>query len=416
MMKFTGALLFFSVFCCLFDFSTAFWICPPKAEVPSIENVRFGRRRPQEKKCIEIPMIDKAFPFFVFPERADVKLVETDLIHFFELEMFPGYYIALVDESALTEFDLMTIDCSKQIISPPDPRPRKAHFPPSFKRIAVKDDIINSLDGDTFYTEMEKITGEAAFQVGGRPYTISTRYTGTTDNNNAAAYFLQRFQQLGYAASYQSFRYNAQSVQNIIAIKRGTSSNIVVVGAHYDSISQSPQTSAPGCVDNGSGAEGIMQLAAAFANYSSTLTIHFVLFGVEEQGLFGSQYYVDNLDNNGYNVVYSIIMDMIGFSDQYHGVRLETRNTEENREFLDLTEENLNTYSGQLSVVRNFLPFGSDHVPFLNAGITCFLAIERDGTNYDHYHRTTDTIDHLSVEQSIDIIRGLAGTLYDLAY
>jgi len=287
---------------------------------------------------------------------------------------------------------------------------------PTFKRTAIKDDIINSLDEDDYENEMEKITGETAFQVGGRPYTISTRYTGTQDNNDVAAYFLQRFQLLGYNANYQSFRYNAQSVQNIVAIKRGSSSNIIVVGAHYDSTSQNPQSLAPGCIDNGSGAEGVMQMAAAFANYSSTLTIHFILFGVEEQGLIGSEYYVDNLNNNGYNVQYSIIMDMIGYSNDYYGVRLETRNTEENREFLELAEANLSAYARQLSVVRNFLPFGSDHVPFLNADIPCFLAIERDGVEYDHYHRTTDTIDHLSVDQSVDILRGMSGTLYDLAY
>jgi len=366
---------------------------------------------------MEIQLPDGFTPFFVLPETSNVKLVDLDRIKFYSLnDLFPGFYAAIVHESALTEFDLMTNECSKQIIKPHDPLPRKSSVPLKFKRTAIKDDIINSLDDDAYDTEMHKITGESSFQVGGRPYTISTRYTGTQDNNDVAAYFLQRFQQMGYVASYQTFRYNAQNVQNIIAIKRGTSSNIVVVGAHYDSISQNPTASAPGCIDNGSGAEGVMQMAAAFANYSSSLTIHFILFGVEEQGLIGSEYYVDNLDNNGYNVVQSLIMDMIGYSNDYFGVRLETRNTNANNELLDLTEENLSTYSPLLSVVNNYFPFGSDHVPFLSAGIPCYLAIERDGTNYDHYHRTTDTVDHLSVDQSMAILRGIAGTLYDLAY
>jgi len=36
---------------------------------------------------------------------------------------------------------------------------------------------------------------------------------------------------------------------------------VIVVGAHMDSISPEPQNSAPGCVDNGSGAEGLLLLS-----------------------------------------------------------------------------------------------------------------------------------------------------------
>ena len=124
-----------------------------------------------------------------------------------------------------------------------------------------------------------------------------------------------------------------------------------------DSTSPEPQNNAPGCVDNGSGAEGclsflsflsslpslsfipfwcvcslngadtfigVMLMAKAFANYTTERTIHFILWGAEEQGLVGSNFYVDNLDQTGYNVVYSLIMDMIGYSNVYHGVKIET--------------------------------------------------------------------------------------------
>ena len=65
-------------------------------------------------------------------------------------------------------------------------------------------------------------------------------------------------------------------------------------------------------------------MAKAFANYTTDRTIHFILWGAEEQGLVGSNYYVDNLGQTGYNVVYSLIMDMIGYSNVYHGVKIET--------------------------------------------------------------------------------------------
>jgi len=65
-------------------------------------------------------------------------------------------------------------------------------------------------------------------------------------------------------------------------------------------------------------------MAKAFANVTTDRTIHFILFGAEEQGLVGSNYYVAQMDSNNYNVVYSLVMDMIGYSNQYTGVKIET--------------------------------------------------------------------------------------------
>lgn len=61
------------------------------------------------------------------------------------------------------------------------------------------------------------------------------------------------------------------------------------------------------------------------------------------------------------------------------------------------------------------ISFGSDHVPFQQAGIPCFLAIQLDDTDYPHYHRNTDTVAYANYDQALDIIKGLVGTLADEA-
>jgi len=347
-----------------------------------------------------------------------VELLSTEDIKFIRLESYPDFLVVVAPEFATQEMEQILLQYSFQIISPKrHQRGRVADdIDVKQKKTAIKDDIVNSLNADLYIDELEKITGDKPFTLNGQQYTTLTRYTHTQSNRDVAAYFLQRMRNLGLEANYQTFRYSTSDTQNIIGIKRGASSEIVVVGAHMDSTSQNAQTLAPGAVDNGGGAEGVMLMAAAFANYSTDKTIHFILFGAEEQGLVGSNYYVDNLNNNNYDVIYSLIMDMIGYSNVYNGVKIETSSSSANRVLGDLMQTNMRTYSPTLTVARSTNYFGSDHVPFIDNGIPCFLAIEQDDTSYPQYHRTGDTVAYVSIEQSIGILRGMTATLYDLAY
>lgn len=42
----------------------------------------------------------------------------------------------------------------------------------------------------------------------------------------------------------------------------------------------------------------------------------------------------------------------------------------------------------RLAVVTGTNPYGSDHVPYRNAGVRTALAIENDWDIYPHYHRS----------------------------
>ena len=84
-------------------------------------------------------------------------------------------------------------------------------------------------------------------------------------------------------------------------------------------------------------------------------------------------------------------------------------------DLMDLTERNMREFSPDLTVATTTNSFGSDHVSFQRAGDSAVLGIEQDDTDYPGYHRATDTVEYVSKLQSRDIIRGLAGALYDLA-
>ena len=76
--------------------------------------------------------------------------------------------------------------------------------------------------------------------------TLGNRDTDHPAPLKAAATFIeQRFRSAGYAVDYQPYAVDGQTVYNVIAELPGTSDEIVVVGAHYDSVK-----GAPGANDN----------------------------------------------------------------------------------------------------------------------------------------------------------------------
>lgn len=56
-------------------------------------------------------------------------------------------------------------------------------------------------------------------------------------------------------------------------------------------------------------------------------TVHFVVFSGEEQGIYGSAYYVDQaLKDKNNKITNALLMDMISYSSRYFGVTVGTLN------------------------------------------------------------------------------------------
>jgi hypothetical protein len=77
-------------------------------------------------------------------------------------------------------------------------------------------------------------------------------------------------------------------------------------------------------------------------------------------------------------------------------------------------EANVQSYT-TLGYRKDYFSFGSDHVPFQQAGIPAFLAIEWDYGSYPDYHRSTDTSEKIDASLGVQIMRAMAATLADLA-
>ena len=79
---------------------------------------------------------------------------------------------------------------------------------------------------------------------------------------------------------------------NVIAEKTGKNDdNVVMAGAHLDSVQEGP-----GINDNGSGSAALLETALMMAKVKPENTLRFAWWGAEEDGLLGSEAYVEGLD------------------------------------------------------------------------------------------------------------------------
>lgn len=111
---------------------------------------------------------------------------------------------------------------------------------------------------------------------------------------------------------------------NVVGILEGSDpvlkSEAIVIGAHYDHLGRGGEGSlAPkqgdvhfGADDNASGTAGLLELARIFTAQKPRRTIVFAAFSGEEEGLLGSNYYVNNPPIPLANTIAMVNMDMIG--------------------------------------------------------------------------------------------------------
>lgn len=207
--------------------------------------------------------------------------------------------------------------------------------------------------------------------------TFGVKTTGSTNNNNAFNWLKNKYLAFGYTAaqiSENAFTYNGATTKNLILTKTGTKyPNIfVIVCGHYDTIA------GPGVNDNGSGTSVILEMARILKDVPTEYSIKFINFTGEEQGLRGSQNYVNtvvNATNPKMNIKVVFNIDQVG------GVAGEVNNTitcerdtnntpsTNNAASNTVTQELMNCV-GLYSPLQTNLSYayGSDYMPFQSNG------------------------------------------------
>ncbi|AQA21186.1 peptidase M20/M25/M40 family protein [Rhodococcus sp. MTM3W5.2] len=148
------------------------------------------------------------------------------------------------------------------------------------------------------------------------------RITGPRTRHSTSGGFLAAADSA--AADLKSFNYTVSQVpvsvgvgdsRNIVAELAGSNRGLVVVTAHLDSVNHEDGASAPapGADDNASGAAGVLELGRVLATRTWPHDLRLILFGGEDQGLFGSIEHVAGLSSGERErIIAVIIMDMVG--------------------------------------------------------------------------------------------------------
>ena len=217
---------------------------------------------------------------------------------------------------------------------------------------------------------------------------------------------------------------------------KGKTSEVVIAGAHHDTV-----YNGPGAIDDTSGSASIMEMARQISkvvNETGTpdRTIRFCTWGGEEEGLYGSRAYVNEMKNHlKKDLRLYINLDMnhvdADFANRGNSLTLFTNNVEDYSNVEKIKERYIyenpdiaNKYEIRMSILlgkkgaENGMPYNSDHGPFVYdlGGSSNGRAVVCYGSGSWEYHTYKDNMERFN-EESLGVSVTIYGTyLRALAY
>jgi hypothetical protein len=258
-----------------------------------------------------------------------------------------------------------------------------------------------------------------------------------------AADFIQAsFAEAGHEVSVQEYEPRSaggRPCRNIEVEIRGIgkSDDIVIVGAHYDSVAGSP-----GANDNATGAAAVLALARAFAGRPLARTLRLVAFVNEEPPFFfsremGSLVYASRCRERKENIVAMISLETIGYysdaeGSQAYPIGLLKRVYPRTGDFVGFVG-NLRSRALLRDAVGSFRRHGafpsegaalpgfitgvgwSDHWSFWQNGYPAVMVTDTAPFRYPWYHTAWDTPDKINWDRYAGVLSALVDVVADLA-
>jgi Zn-dependent M28 family amino/carboxypeptidase len=218
-----------------------------------------------------------------------------------------------------------------------------------------------------------------------------TRVVGTQGNVDAATYLHNRFA----AIPGLSIDYQGGNLRNVVATLPGTdgaSNKVYIVGAHYDSISGTPDL-APGATDNGCGVGIVLELARIMSKYRFKAALKFVAWNSEEKGQAGSYAYVSEAELNHENIGLYFNFDSAGYDPEGRLI-LDIMYNDNSQGAAELMKRYNSLYRLGFTITYNVhISCTSDHRPFWEDGISSVMT---HSEVHGPAHTAGDTVDKIS--------------------
>jgi hypothetical protein len=264
---------------------------------------------------------------------------------------------------------------------------------------------------------------------------IGPRNVYMPEKLDAAAEYIRVFwEKAGYEVDEQTFTVQNVPCRNLVVEITGQSKpdEIVVVGAHYDTISWSP-----GANDNGSAVAALLELSRLFSSETTGRTVRFVAFTNEEPPFFktgsmGSLVYAKACQKRQENIVAMVCLETIG----YYRDEPKTQKYPVPFSFFYPDTGNFVAVVGNLSskplvksFTRHFMEesdfpvecvatFGfitgidwSDQWSFWQCGYPAIMITDTALFRYPYYHTSEDTSDKVDYQNLARLTHGLYGAL-----
>ena len=254
----------------------------------------------------------------------------------------------------------------------------------------------------------------------------------------AADYIEATLADSGYEVRRQAYEVRGQTAENIEAELPGTKrpNEIVVIGAHYDSVRGSP-----GANDNGTGVAAMLALARAFSTTQPLRTLRFLAFVNEEPPFFqtrhmGSRVYAKRSRQKEENILLMISLETIGYyvdepgsqsypfplnliypsTGNFVGFVSNLQNRALVRQFVGAFREHAQ-FPSEGGALFGWIPGvgWSDHWAFWKEGYPAIMVTDTALFRYPAYHRGSDTPEKVHYERMARVVLGLQQVIAGIA-
>lgn len=254
----------------------------------------------------------------------------------------------------------------------------------------------------------------------------------------AAEYIEQEWLQQGYEVVHYLYGLKGEQWANLEVSRYGKErpSEIILIGAHYDSV-----VGSPGANDNGSGVAALLELSSRISGWLPSRTVRFVAFVNEEPPFFqtsqmGSRVYAQTAYERGDNIRAMISLETIGYYSNQRGSQhfpplfnffypsrgnfIMFVSNLRSRALLRRAVAAFQAHSD--FPVKGVATFGalpgvnwSDHGSFWSKGYRALMVTDTAPYRYPYYHTAQDTPDRVNYEALARVTEGLDGVVAGLA-
>jgi len=249
-----------------------------------------------------------------------------------------------------------------------------------------------------------------------------TRYYTTDTGKDAAAYIKSVFEEgqaLNPDISVEFFTHSWKQPSVIARIpgQGDLADELVIIGAHEDSINGGATGRAPGADDDASGTATVLEAFRILvaAGFQPQRTIEFHTYAAEEVGLRGSQDIAAKYQKDG-KIVYAMMqLDMTLYVKPGTAPQIGIITDYVSPDLTAFLRKLVSTYS-ILKSVDSKCGYGcSDHASWTKAGYSSSFPFESAFANSDPYiHTTQDDISKLDIPHGVEFVKLALGLIVEL--